>query len=113
LFRVTRRRFAIYNGDDAPPRPRWADSGRSIHFLADPTEQAALAQDGRFAPSPHHGDRGWFALRLNRGDVDWDELGELLEAGYRQAAPQHLVDLLDWTRQNALPEGSEGLETHP
>jgi predicted DNA-binding protein (MmcQ/YjbR family) len=95
LFRVNRRRFAIYNSDAAPPRPRWAHSGRSIHFLADPAERDALAHDGRFVPSPHHGDRGWFALRLTRGSVDWDELAELLEAGYREAAPQRLVEVLD------------------
>jgi predicted DNA-binding protein (MmcQ/YjbR family) len=95
LFRVNRRRFAIYNGDDAPARPRWAGAGRSIHLLTDPSEREALAQDGRFSPSPHHGDRGWVALRLDRGEVDWAELAELLESGYRQAAPQRLVELLD------------------
>jgi predicted DNA-binding protein (MmcQ/YjbR family) len=95
LFRVNRRRFAIYNGDDAPAWSRWAHSGRSIHLLTDPAERDALAQDGRFVPSPHHGDRGWVALRLDRGEVDWDELAELLESGYREAAPQRLVELLD------------------
>jgi predicted DNA-binding protein (MmcQ/YjbR family) len=95
LFRVNGRRFAIYNGDDAPPRPRWANAGRSIHLLTDPLERDALGQDGRFVPSPHHGNRGWVALRLDRGDVDWQELAELIEAGYRQAAPKRLVELID------------------
>jgi len=43
----------------------------------------------RFAPSPHHGGRGWLALRLDRGDLDWDEIAELLESAYRQVAPRH------------------------
>src|SRR3954447_14750213 len=38
LFRVGRRRFAIFNGQTSPPRPRWNASGRSLHFLADPLE---------------------------------------------------------------------------
>jgi hypothetical protein len=95
LFRVSGRRFALYNGEDAPSRARWAGSGRSIHVLTDPAERVALALDGRFVSSPHHGDRGWFALRLDRGEVDWDELAELLESGYRHAAPQRLVERLD------------------
>ncbi|HEV7721608.1 MAG TPA: hypothetical protein VGO60_10000 [Iamia sp.] len=41
----------------------------------------------RFAPSPHHGDRGWMALRLD-GRVDWDEIAELLESAHRQVAPR-------------------------
>ena len=48
LFRVGRRRFAIFNGSESPPRPRWASSGRSLHFVADPLDHAALSQDGRF-----------------------------------------------------------------
>jgi predicted DNA-binding protein (MmcQ/YjbR family) len=86
LFRVGRRRFALFNGRGAPPRPRWNASGRSLHFLADPLELDALRQDVRFASSPHHGDRGWMTLRLDEDDVDWDEVAELLESAYRQVS---------------------------
>jgi predicted DNA-binding protein (MmcQ/YjbR family) len=48
----------------------------------------ALRQDRRFVPSPHHGHRGWMALRLDGGDVDWVELAELLESAYRQVVPR-------------------------
>ena len=88
LFRVGRRRFAIFNGAGSPPRPRWSFSGRSLHFLTDPLEVEALRQDRRFVPSPHHGHRGWMALRLDGGDVDWVELAELLESAYRQVVPR-------------------------
>ena len=88
LFRVGRRRFAIFNGAASPPRPRWASAGRSVHFLADPAERHALAQDRRFLTSPHHGDRGWFATRLDeRQTLDWTEIGELLESAYLQVRP--------------------------
>jgi predicted DNA-binding protein (MmcQ/YjbR family) len=100
LFRVRRRRFAIFNGATSPPRPRWQRFGRSLHFLSDPTEQDALAHDPRFEPSPHHGSRGWLALRLDRAPVDWDEIAELLESGYRRAAGQALVQLLDERRRD-------------
>ena len=88
LFRVRKRRFAIFNGAGSPPRPRWSSSGRSLHFLTDPLEVEALRQDRRFAPSPHHGERGWMALRLDAQDVDWDEVAELLESAYRQVLPR-------------------------
>jgi predicted DNA-binding protein (MmcQ/YjbR family) len=91
LFRVGRRRFAIFNGAGSPARPRWEGSGRSLHFLTDPTEREALREDGRFVASPHHGDRGWVGIRVE-GDLDWTELAELLDSAYRQAAPRRVVD---------------------
>jgi predicted DNA-binding protein (MmcQ/YjbR family) len=87
LFRVGRRRFALFNGQSSPNRPRWNSSGRSLHFLADPLELDALRQDGRFAASPHHGHRGWLTVRLDTNDIGWDELTELLESAHRQVAP--------------------------
>jgi predicted DNA-binding protein (MmcQ/YjbR family) len=89
LFRVGRRRFAIFNGETSDTRPRWSDSRRSLHFLADPLEIEALRHDDRFCVSPHHGDRGWFALELDDvGSVDWAEVAELLESAYLQVAPR-------------------------
>ena len=85
LFRVGRRRFAIFNGHGSPPRPRWESSGRSLHFLSDPSERDAFRQDPRFVLSPHHGDRGWFAIRLDDA-VDWSELAEILHAAHATAS---------------------------
>lgn len=85
LFHVRRRRFAIFNGEASPPRPRWNASGRSLHFLADPVEADALRADPRFTPSPHHGDRGWLMIRLDV-DTDWDEIAELLDSAHRRVA---------------------------
>ena len=86
LFRVGKRRFAIVNSSYAPRRPRWENSGFSLHFLADPAEADALRADPRFVPSPHHGDRGWFALRLDRGEPDWNEIEELLSSAHAQVS---------------------------
>jgi hypothetical protein len=86
LFRVGKRRFAIVNSTYAPRRSRWERSGFSLHFLADPAERDALRADPRFTPSPHHGDRGWFALRLDAGDPDWVEIEELLSSAHAQVS---------------------------
>jgi YjbR len=98
LFRVGSRRFAIFNGDGSPTRARWAGAGRSLHVLTDPAERYALEQDPRFRRSPHHGDRGWLALRLDTGEVDWPEMAELLESAYRQAAGRRRVARWDRDR---------------
>ena len=86
---VGRRRFAIFNGSTSPRRSRWDGSGRSLHFLADPVELEALRQDVRFVESPHHGNRGWLAIRIDDADsVDWIEIAELLESAHQLAAPR-------------------------
>ena len=95
LFRVGRRRFALFNATTSPPRPRWDSSGRSLHFLADPLELDALRQDPRFVPSPHHGDRGWLALRLEGADADWPEIVELLCSAYLQIVPDRTAESND------------------
>ena len=40
------------------------------------------------------GPRGWIALRLDRGKVDWDEVTEMVTGSYRQIAPARLVKLI-------------------
>ena len=35
------------------------------------------------------------ALDLERDDVDWDEIAELLETAYRQVAGRQLIEELD------------------
>jgi predicted DNA-binding protein (MmcQ/YjbR family) len=102
LFRVRTRRFALFNGNDAPPRKRWTGFGRSLHFVTDPQEREALAHDPRFLTSPHHGNRGWMALDLERDGVDWDEVAELLETAFRQVARRQLVEELDRNRDPDL-----------
>jgi predicted DNA-binding protein (MmcQ/YjbR family) len=98
LFRVRTRRFAIFNGNASPRRPRWQGFGRSLHFVSDPQEREALLQDARFVTSPHHGDRGWLALDLETEKPDWAEVAELLETAYRQVATRRLIETLDATR---------------
>ena len=85
-FRVGRRRFAIVNGAASPARRRWLHAGRSLHFLADPSERDALLADPRLGRSPHHGDRGWLALPLDAATTDWVEVAELLDAAHAQVA---------------------------
>lgn len=53
--------------------------------------ELARAQPERFYLPAYIGPRGWVALRLDTGEVDWDEVGELVTTSYRLIAPKSLI----------------------
>jgi phosphoribosylglycinamide formyltransferase-1 len=61
-----------------------------------PGDNAALAaaQPARFYLPAYIGPRGWVALRLDRGKVDWNEVEELLITSYQLIAPNRLTALI-------------------
>lgn len=52
----------------------------------------AEAQPKRFYLPAHVGSRGWVALRLDVGKIDWDEVEELLSGSYVLIAPRKLAE---------------------
>ncbi|MGJ3509560.1 MmcQ/YjbR family DNA-binding protein [Enemella sp. A6] len=67
----------------------------SVVFMPDTDEREALLQDGRFHVPGYWGPFGWLALNLTDGDVDWDEVTELIDASYRNTAGVRLIQQLD------------------
>ena len=59
-----------------------------------PGENTSLveAQPERFYPPAYLASRGWVALRLDRGKVDWGEVKELLLGSYAMIAPKRLAE---------------------
>ncbi|HXM40925.1 MAG TPA: MmcQ/YjbR family DNA-binding protein [Bryobacteraceae bacterium] len=53
------------------------------------------AQPDRFYPPAYMAHRGWVALRLDVGEVDWDEVSELIACSYQLVAPKRLAALLN------------------
>jgi len=51
----------------------------------------AAAQPSRFYLPAYIGPRGWVALRLDVGAVDWDEVAELVALSYKLTAPKRLA----------------------
>ena len=45
----------------------------------------------RFYLPAYIGHRGWVALRLDRGEVDWEEVTELVRESFRRTAPKRLA----------------------
>ena len=54
----------------------------------------AAAQPERFYLPAYIGPRGWVALRLDVGKIDWDEVSELMATSYRLIAPKGLASQL-------------------
>ena len=48
----------------------------------------------RFYLPAYIGPRGWVALRLDVGEIDWDEVAELAMGSYRMVAPKRLAALI-------------------
>ena len=90
----TTKVFAVYGGsvkgDHSDPV-----LARALLFLPDPGERAALGRDSRFHVPAYYGPAGWLALPLDTGDIDWDEVEELVESSYRQTAGVRRVARLD------------------
>jgi predicted DNA-binding protein (MmcQ/YjbR family) len=90
-FKVRDKIFAMRHSMRLPERDR-----PSVWCKGRPGIQAALTQSApeRFAVPPYVGHRGWIAIYLD-GDVDWDELADLIEESYRLTAPKRLLARLD------------------
>jgi len=86
-FLVRKRTFAYYldnhHGDGII-----AVTGKVL-----PGDNKALiaTQPDRFYMPAYIGSRGWVALRLDMGAVDWDEVAELMATSYELVAPKRLA----------------------
>jgi predicted DNA-binding protein (MmcQ/YjbR family) len=89
-FLVRKRTFAYFLND------HHGDGVVSVACKALPGDNTALAaaQPARFYLPAYIGPRGWIALHLDRGKVDWDEVSELVMGSYRLIAPPRLVKLV-------------------
>jgi hypothetical protein len=58
-----------------------------------PNDNAVLiaALPDRFYMPAYIGPRGWVGLRLDVGEVDWDEVAQLISGSYRLLAPKTLA----------------------
>jgi predicted DNA-binding protein (MmcQ/YjbR family) len=82
-FRIRKRVFAYYLDD------HHGDGMVAIACKVLRGDNAALvaSHPNRFYMPAYIGPRGWVALRLDVGKVDWDEVSELLTHSYVLIAP--------------------------
>ncbi len=86
-FRVRKRVFAYFLND------HHEDGIVSVCARVLPGDNTALiaAQPERFYMPAYIGPRGWVALRLDRGAVDWKEVAELVKTSYQLLAPKRIA----------------------
>jgi hypothetical protein len=97
-FQVRGKTFAYYLED------HHGDGRVALCCKAAPGEQQALvaADPARYFRPAYLGARGWVAVRLDTGDVDWDEVAELALDAWRRTAPKRLLALVDGGGQGSL-----------
>ena len=85
-FSVRQKIFAYYLND------HHGDGIVSVACKAFPGDNASLAaaHPKRFYLPAYIGPRGWVALRLDVGTVDWEEAADLLKGSYLMTAPKTL-----------------------
>lgn len=97
--------FVVYGGSQKSTR-----GGEHIRFpyavlvKVDQSDRLALEQDDRFFVPAYLGPFGWLRLDLAAtpiAEVDWAEVGELIDASYRLIAPKKSIKQLDQDRPDA------------
>ena len=87
-FLVRKKTFAYFLND------HHGDGIVSIACKVLPGDNTALAasQPRRFYLPAYIASRGWVALRLDAGKVNWSEVAELLKGSYALVAPKRLAE---------------------
>ena len=82
-FKVRDKIFAMQHGHEERP---------SLWVKAPPGAQELLvgAEPARFFRPPYVAHAGWVGAWLDV-ELDWDELGDMIEESYRMTAPKRLV----------------------
>lgn len=88
--------FAVYGGN-AKSDGTMVSYPHSLLVKVDESEQRALGQDSRFFSPMYLALSGWLGLDFGAAPVDWDEVGELVDASFRLTASARLIRLLDGT----------------
>jgi predicted DNA-binding protein (MmcQ/YjbR family) len=89
-FKVRKKVFVYFLND------HHSDGIVSVACKVLPRDNAALAKSdaSRFYLPAYIGPRGWVALRLDVGKLDWSEVAELVTTSYRMVAPRTLTRTL-------------------
>lgn len=79
--------FCVYSGTDDHPN--------AIILQADDDERPALLEDHRFFLAPYWRAAPWISFDLDAAPLDWQEVGELIDASYRRVALKRMVKSLE------------------
>ena len=103
-FLVRKKTFAYFLND------HHGDGIVSITGKVLPGDNQALvsAQPARFYLPAYIGPRGWVALRLDLGKIDWDEVAELIKCSYQLVGPKRRTA----GSRSSVPKGAGARRQH-
>jgi hypothetical protein len=86
-FQVRKKTFAYFLND------HHGDGMVAVTCKVLPGDNKVLAASNpeRFYMPAYIGSKGWVAMRLDRGKIDWEEVSELVIGSYRMIAPKTLA----------------------
>lgn len=89
--------FVMYGGSaKTGVQGEYLQYPHSILVKVDDSDRKALQQDSRFFFPAYMGPFGWLGLDFTaKKKVDWDEVGELVDASFRLIAPKKLIKQLE------------------
>jgi hypothetical protein len=89
--------FVMYGGSvKGAAKGEYVQYPHSILVKVDDSDRRALEKDGRFFYPAYMGPSGWLGLDLSaKKRIDWDEVGELIDASFRMTAAKKLIRQLD------------------
>jgi hypothetical protein len=90
--------FVMYGGSVKPPNKGddYIQYPQSVVVKVDESDRRALERDPRIFYPAYLGPAGWLGLDLAAANnVDWREIGELIDASFRLVAPGKLIKRLD------------------
>lgn len=89
MFRVRKKTFAYFLSD------HHGDGIVSVccKMALGENEEIVKGDPERFYLPAYVGPRGWVALRLDRGRIDWKEVSELVAGSYQLVASKKLAEL--------------------
>ena len=90
VTRIVRKKTFAYHLDD-----HHGDGIVAVtcNVCAGDNVRLAAADPARFYIPAYVGPKGWVALRLDVGEIDWEEVAELLTGSYQLVAPKRLAAL--------------------
>jgi predicted DNA-binding protein (MmcQ/YjbR family) len=90
-FKVRKKTFGYFLNN------HHGDGIVAVTFKAAPGDNAKLValDPTRFYLPAYVGPRGWVGLRLDVGNVDWDEVADFVGDSYRLVAPKRLIAVIN------------------
>jgi predicted DNA-binding protein (MmcQ/YjbR family) len=89
--------FVMYGGSEKTDvTSEYVQHPHAILVKVDDSDRTALEHDIRFFFPAYMGPFGWLGLDFTaKKEIDWAEVGELVDASFRLIAPKKLIKQLD------------------